>query len=49
MENRRCEICGRPALGPRGMICPHAVDRRYDCPEDPDRDARRRRLRRCGR
>lgn len=43
-----CERCGRPSIGQDR--CPHAIDPRYECPNDPDGErALRERLRRLGR
>lgn len=45
---RRCEHCGRTDQG-IGR-CPHAIDKRYDCPNDPQGERRLRdRLRKIGR
>ncbi|MGO4923043.1 hypothetical protein [Bifidobacterium choerinum] len=45
---RRCEHCGRTDQRPGR--CPHAIDKRYDCPNDPRAERQLHdRLRRLGR
>lgn len=44
---RRCEKCGRPAVG--ADRCPHAISSRYDCPHDKAKRDREKRLRHIGR
>lgn len=44
----RCEHCGHTDQGPNR--CPHAIDRRYDCPNNPRNERRLHdRLRKLGR
>ena len=41
-----CEICHRPDIG--ADRCPHAINRKFDCPRDRESRELTRKLRRLG-
>lgn len=46
-HTRLCEHCGQPDIG--ANRCPHAIDPRYDCPNNPNERRLHERLRKIGR